>query len=236
MNGRATLKQHYAQLTATAWIVRANRPEEPARLPEPTREPIPPRVPVPARQSMPAREVTPRAPECHRYSSVTCPNRQSTCLSLNLPISKSVVRLNATEPAWPNIFQSPCARCIAAAGLGHSIGSPAAMLPSIKSHGIATKEVISVIGSGLFDCLADDPGQSGCLASQLSAFSIRPLPPHSLYGGGYIFAARLHGLLDCWQSGAVAGPTPLLSRICGRFFSEAFTPCLNLDVAERQAR
>jgi len=34
------------------------------------------------------------AHECHRYSSVTCPNRQSTCLSLNLPISKSVVRLN----------------------------------------------------------------------------------------------------------------------------------------------
>jgi hypothetical protein len=25
------------------------------------------------------------AHECHRYSSVTCPNRQSTCLSLNLP-------------------------------------------------------------------------------------------------------------------------------------------------------
>ena len=49
---------------------------------------------------------------------VTCPNRRSRCLSLNLPISKSVVRLNATDPAWPNTFQSPCARCIAAAGLG----------------------------------------------------------------------------------------------------------------------
>ena len=49
--------------------------------------------------------------EGHRYSSVTCPNRRSRCLSLSLPISKSVVRLNSTEPAWPNAFQSPCARC-----------------------------------------------------------------------------------------------------------------------------
>jgi hypothetical protein len=49
------------------------------------------------------------APRCHRYSCVTCPNRRSRCLSLNLPISKSVVRLNATDPAWPNTFQSPCA-------------------------------------------------------------------------------------------------------------------------------
>ena len=32
--------------------------------------------------------------EGHRYSSVTCPNRRSRCLSLSLPISKSVVRLN----------------------------------------------------------------------------------------------------------------------------------------------
>src|ERR1700738_4548196 len=84
--------------------------------------------------------------EGHRYSSVTCPNRRSRCLSLNLPISKSVVRLNATEPAWPNTFQSPCARCIAAAGLGQSMGSPAAMLPpSSKSKGNATKRVISAI-------------------------------------------------------------------------------------------
>ena len=86
--------------------------------------------------------------EGYRYSSVTCPNRRSRCLSLNLPISKSVVRLNATEPAWPNTFQSPCARCIAAAGLGQSMGSPAAMPPpSAKSNGSATKRVISAIRS-----------------------------------------------------------------------------------------
>jgi len=88
---------------------------------------------------------------CHRYSSATCPNRRRTCLLLNLPISKSVVRLNATEPAWPNTFQSPCARSIAAAGLGQSIGSPAVTPPSMKSKGKATKEVISVIG---YNCLS----------------------------------------------------------------------------------
>ena len=82
---------------------------------------------------------------CHRYSSATCPNRRRTCLLLNLPISKSVVRLNATEPAWPNTFQSPCAQSIAAAGLGQSIGSPAVTPPSMKSKGKATKEVISVM-------------------------------------------------------------------------------------------
>jgi hypothetical protein len=86
--------------------------------------------------------------EGHRYSSVTCPNRRSRCLSLNLPISKSVVRLNATAPAWPNTFQSPCARCIAAAGLVQPMGSPAAMPPpSSKSKGNATKRVISAIHS-----------------------------------------------------------------------------------------
>src|SRR3984893_5332132 len=85
----------------------------------------------------------PLACEAHRYSSVTCPNRRSRCLSLNLPISKSVVRLNATEPAWPNTFHSPCARCIAAAGLGQSMGSPAAIPLSTKSKGNATKKVIS---------------------------------------------------------------------------------------------
>ena len=82
----------------------------------------------------------------HRYSSATCPNRRRTCLLLNLPISKSVVRLNATDPAWPNTFQSPCARSIAAEGLGQSMGSPAATPPSMKSKGSATKEVISVMG------------------------------------------------------------------------------------------
>jgi hypothetical protein len=89
---------------------------------------------------------------CHRYLSATCPNRRRTCLLLNLPISKSVVRLNATEPAWPSTFQSPCARSIAAAGLGQSTGSPAAVTPpSMKSKGKATKEVISVIG---YNCLS----------------------------------------------------------------------------------
>ena len=84
--------------------------------------------------------------EGYRYSSVTCPNRRSRCLSLNLPTSKSVARLNATEPAWPNTFQSPCARCIAAAGLGQTMGSPAAIPPpSAKSKGSATKRVISAI-------------------------------------------------------------------------------------------
>jgi hypothetical protein len=65
---------------------------------------------------------------------------------LNLLISKSVVRTNAIAPAWPNILQSPCARSIAAAGLAHSIGSPAAMSPSTKSKGNATKNEISAIG------------------------------------------------------------------------------------------
>jgi hypothetical protein len=92
------------------------------------------------------------APRCHRYSRVTCPNRRSRCLSLNLPISKSVVRLNATDPAWPNTFQSPCARCIAAAGLGQSMGSPAAMPPLMKSKGNATKKVISAIRSHFVSC------------------------------------------------------------------------------------
>jgi hypothetical protein len=92
-------------------------------------------------------DLRPMACEGYRYSSVTCPNRRSRCLSLNLPISKSVVRLNATEPAWPNTLQSPCARCIAAAGLGQSMGSPAAIPPSAKSNGSATKRVISAIRS-----------------------------------------------------------------------------------------
>jgi hypothetical protein len=75
-------------------------------------------------------------------SSGTCPNLRSTCAWPNLPISKSLVRLSATAPAWPNIFHSPSALCIAAAGLGHLIGSPAAMPPSTKSNGKATKYVI----------------------------------------------------------------------------------------------
>jgi hypothetical protein len=50
----------------------------------------------------------------------------------------------------PNIFQSPCARSIAAEGLGHSIASPAAMPPSMKSKGKTSKEVISVIGYRTF--------------------------------------------------------------------------------------
>jgi hypothetical protein len=42
-------------------------------------------------------------------------------------------------------FQSPCARRIAAAGLGQSTGSPGAMAPSMKSKGNATKKMISAI-------------------------------------------------------------------------------------------
>ena len=95
----------------------------------------------------------------HRYSSVTCPNRRSRCLSLNLPTSKSVARLNATEPAWPNTFQSPCARCIAAAGLGQTMGSPATIPPpSAKSKGSATKRVISAIRPHFVVYLSRTPG------------------------------------------------------------------------------
>ena len=34
-----------------------------------------------------------------RYSSATCPKRRNICFWLNLPFSKSLVRLNATAPA-----------------------------------------------------------------------------------------------------------------------------------------
>jgi hypothetical protein len=108
--------------------------------------------------------------------AATCPNRRSRCLSLNLSISKSVVRLNATEPAWPNTFQSPCARCIAAAGLGQSMGSPAAMPPSLlKSKGNATKRVIAALRSHFvkFTCCAlreqGDPAVRDRKATRLPA-------------------------------------------------------------------
>jgi hypothetical protein len=45
---------------------------------------------------------------------------------------------------WPNTFQRPCARSIAAAGLGHSIGSPTTTLPSATSNGSATKYVMAM--------------------------------------------------------------------------------------------
>jgi hypothetical protein len=35
---------------------------------------------------------------------------------LNIPLSKSLVRLNATAPACPSDFHGPCAVCIATAG------------------------------------------------------------------------------------------------------------------------
>src|SRR5258707_13042788 len=65
-----------------------------------------------------------------QYSLGTWPNRRRVCLTSNLPISKSVVRLNAIAPAWPKVFQSPCARATAAAGLEHLTGSPATTPPS----------------------------------------------------------------------------------------------------------
>ena len=43
---------------------------------------------------------------------------------------------------WCGSFQKPCARSIAVAGLGHSIGSPTTTLPSATSNGNATKYVI----------------------------------------------------------------------------------------------
>jgi hypothetical protein len=48
-----TLRRRYASFAA--WIVRANRPQEPARLPEPARPSTPSRVTVPARQPLPPR-------------------------------------------------------------------------------------------------------------------------------------------------------------------------------------
>jgi len=50
----------------------------------------------------------------------------------------------------------------------------------------------------------------------LSAFGIRPLPPHSLQA--IHSAAGLHGLPDRWESGAVAARTSLLSWCCERLF------------------
>jgi hypothetical protein len=76
--------------------------------------------------------------------------------SAGLEIGSTV---NATEPAWPNTFQSPCARCIAAAGLGQSIGSPAAMPLSAKSKGKATKNVISA--TTIFLIKHQNPGLIG---------------------------------------------------------------------------
>jgi len=107
--------------------------------------------------------------KCHRYSSVTCPNRRSTRLSLNFPISKSLVRLYATAPAWPNTFQNACARCIAAAGLGQSAASPAVIAPSMKSKANATKEMISATG---FHRCADD--HTGYCASRDVTSGFRP--------------------------------------------------------------
>jgi hypothetical protein len=51
----------------------------------------------------------------------------------------------ATAPEWPNTFQRPCARSIAAAGLGHSIASPTTTVPSETSKGNATKYVMPVM-------------------------------------------------------------------------------------------
>jgi hypothetical protein len=75
-------------------------------------------------------------------SSGKLPNFRKTVASLKSPVAGSPVRLKAIAPVWPNIFQRPCARPIAAAGLGHSIGSPTTTLPSATSNGNATKYVI----------------------------------------------------------------------------------------------
>jgi hypothetical protein len=47
------LRRRYAYLAA--WVARANRPQEPARLPEPVRPAIPPRINIPPRQPLPSR-------------------------------------------------------------------------------------------------------------------------------------------------------------------------------------
>src|SRR5580692_6436200 len=91
-------------------------------------------------------------------SSGTSPNFRNTVASLKSPVAGSPVRLNATAPVWPNTFHRPCARSIAAAGLGHSMGSPTTTLPSATSNGNATKYVIPAMASllsteTLLDCL-----------------------------------------------------------------------------------
>ena len=48
-----TLSRRYAYLAV--WVVRANRPQEPARLPEPARPAIPPRINIPPRQPLRSR-------------------------------------------------------------------------------------------------------------------------------------------------------------------------------------
>src|SRR5882762_6915032 len=49
-------------------------------------------------------------------SSGTSLNFRNTVASRKSPVAGSPVRLNATAPVWPNTFQRPCARSIAAAG------------------------------------------------------------------------------------------------------------------------
>src|ERR1019366_5744698 len=89
------------------------------------------------------------ADECEGHnalkSSGTSPNFRNTVASRKSPVAGSPLRLNATAPVWPNTFQRPCARSIAVAGLGHSIGSPTTTLPSATSNGNATKYVIPVM-------------------------------------------------------------------------------------------
>ena len=54
-----TLGRRYAHLAA--WVARANRPQEPARLPEPVRPATPPRINIPPRQPLPSRPVRNKA-------------------------------------------------------------------------------------------------------------------------------------------------------------------------------
>ena len=61
----------------------------------------------------------------------------------DLEIGRADERYSASMAEY---LPSPCARSIAAAGLAHSMGSPAAMPLSTKSKGNATNKVISAIG------------------------------------------------------------------------------------------
>src|ERR1039458_6846545 len=74
------------------------------------------------------------------------------------------------RPVWPNTFQRPCARSIAVAGLGHSIGSPTTTLPSATSNGNATKYVIPAVAH-----LLNRTSPYG-RAARLQTFHVRSLP------------------------------------------------------------
>src|ERR1700686_828527 len=72
-------------------------------------------------------------------SSGTSPNFLMTLASPNSPMAGSPVRLKATAPTWPGLRDNASAGMIAAFGLKHSVGSPAAMPSSAATKGSATK-------------------------------------------------------------------------------------------------